>query len=90
MPRDSERQRNTGFGIDAWFARVVLYAMLYGNVPFKGNDIQEMCPCIIAGNHRLRDKASELSKDYLRKILNANGKTRYIIVDILHHNRCRI
>jgi serine/threonine protein kinase len=31
-----------GFAVDRWSSGVVLYAMLYGTVPFKANNMQEL------------------------------------------------
>ena len=31
-----------GFGVDIWSSGVVLYAMLYGIVPFRANNMAEL------------------------------------------------
>jgi 5'-AMP-activated protein kinase catalytic alpha subunit len=44
--------------IDMWSAGVVLYAMLYGNVPFKGADMKDLHKQIIEANYELKDEIS--------------------------------
>lgn len=41
-----------------WSAGVVLYAMLYGNVPFKGADMKDLHKQIIEANYELKDEIS--------------------------------
>jgi serine/threonine protein kinase len=42
-----------GFAIDIWSAGVVLYAMLYGTVPFKANNMTELQKMIIKADFQL-------------------------------------
>jgi serine/threonine protein kinase len=41
-----------------WSAGVVLYAMLYGNVPFKGADMKDLHKQIIEADYQLKDEIS--------------------------------
>jgi 5'-AMP-activated protein kinase catalytic alpha subunit len=40
-----------GFMADIWSAGVVLYAMLYGTVPFKANNMSELQKMIVKGKY---------------------------------------
>lgn len=40
-----------GFSVDIWSAGVVLYAMLYGTVPFKANNMSELQKIIIKASY---------------------------------------
>lgn len=42
-----------------WSAGVVLYAMLYGNVPFKGANMKDLHKQIIDCDYTLKDDISE-------------------------------
>ena len=47
-----------GFAVDIWSAGVALYAMLYGTVPFKANDMKDLHKLIMKGKYTLKDDVS--------------------------------
>jgi 5'-AMP-activated protein kinase catalytic alpha subunit len=55
-----------GFGADIWSAGVVLYAMLYGTVPFKANSMGDLHKLIMKAKYALKDDISDSSKDLLK------------------------
>ena len=46
------------FGCDIWSAGVVLFAMLYGTVPFKAGSMDELHSLILKGMYTLKDDIS--------------------------------
>ena len=51
-----------------WSAGVVLYAMLYGNVPFKGADMKDLHKQIIDANYELKDEISAGMEHFIHLI----------------------
>ena len=74
-----------GFGVDIWSAGVVLYAMLSGTVPFKGNDIKELHNSIITGNYQQIKDISKEASHLLNNILEVDPSKRITTENILNH-----
>ena len=49
--------------MDIWSLGVCLYAMLYGTVPFKANNMNELHQLIMKAKYSLKDDKVELSDD---------------------------
>ena len=54
-----------GFQCDVWSAGVVLFAMLYGTVPFKANNMSELQSLILKAKYTLKDDVSEEARSLL-------------------------
>ena len=55
-----------GFAWDLWSAGVVLYAMLYGTVPFKASNMNDLHKLIMKGKYTLKDDISDEARDLLK------------------------
>ena len=53
-----------GFGVDIWSAGVVLFAILYGTVPFKANNMHDLHKLIMKAKYTLKDDISKGSISY--------------------------
>lgn len=74
-----------GFACDLWSAGVVLYAMLYGTVPFKANNMNDLHKLIMKAKYTLKDDISEEARDLLKHLLERDPNVRYSCVDIMAH-----
>ena len=73
------------FSCDLWSAGIVLYAMLSGTVPFKGNNINELHESIQKGHYNIIDNISKEAQNLISNLLNVNPNKRICINDILNH-----
>ena len=65
-PEIFENKGYEGYASDVWSAGVVLFAMLYGTVPFKANNMQELHKLILKAKYNLKDEITDEAKSLLR------------------------
>lgn len=70
---------------DTWSCGVVLFAMLYGTVPFKGSDMNELHELIKKGKYNLKDEISSEAKSLIKGILETDPRKRLTLKMILSH-----
>ena len=74
-----------GEEIDIWSSGVVLYAMLSGTVPFKGDNLKELKNIILSGKYKMIKDLSPEGTNLLEKILEVEPSKRIKIDEILKH-----
>ena len=79
------KDRGYSFNVDIWSAGVVLFAMLYGTVPFKANNMEELHRMIVKGKYTLKDDISIEARNLLRGLLEVNPDKRLTIEQIYRH-----
>jgi len=74
-----------GFAVDIWSSGVVLFAMLYGTVPFKANNMTELQQIIMRADYKLKDDISLEARDLLKGLLEPDPENRLAVAEILSH-----
>ena len=59
--------------------------MLYGTVPFKGNNMNELHDLIVAANYTLKEDISANARDLLRGLLEPDPEARLTMRQVLQH-----
>jgi serine/threonine protein kinase len=85
-PEILEDKGYTGYGVDIWSAGVVLYSMLYGSVPFKANNMEELHTMIMKGKYTLKEDISDEARDLLKIMLEKSPRKRATVQEILKHD----
>ena len=71
---------------DVWSAGVVLYAMVYGYLPFCEDDEDVNAKNIINGNYNLPNVISEDARDIIKHCMDIDPLERYDIEQIKEHS----
>ena len=74
-----------GFQADLWSAGVVLFAMLYGTVPFKAQNMNDLHRLIMKSKYTLKDDVSEEARSLLKGLLNRDPLKRLSTAEVLSH-----
>lgn len=70
---------------DLWSLGVLLYAMLYGAVPFKANNMEELQMLIRHGEFDFPREASEEAKSLISGLIVVDPKMRLTLPEVLNH-----
>ena len=74
-----------GWQVDVWSCGVILYAMLFGELPFDDENINAMFKWIKNAKYYMKDSASIEAKDLLNRMIQPDPFRRITIEEIKTH-----
>ena len=87
-PEILEHKAYDGAKIDAWSSGVILYTMLYGQLPFDGANQSQMFQKVLAGDFVFRDDVASVSKEakeLISLLLNPDPCARFSMSQAMEH-----
>uniref|UniRef100_A0A915KCC0 non-specific serine/threonine protein kinase n=1 Tax=Romanomermis culicivorax TaxID=13658 RepID=A0A915KCC0_ROMCU len=71
--------------VDIWALGILLYFMVVGNTPFRGESVAELKKQILNGYFTFPETASPFFQDLVNGILKQDPITRYSLIDVQNH-----
>jgi serine/threonine protein kinase len=75
----------SGSRVDLWSSGVILFAMVSGYLPFEDPNTADLYKKILNCEYETPNWVSELTKEFLSRILDTNPETRFTIPQIRQH-----
>ena len=84
-PEMYKGEKYNGLLCDIWSAGIVLYAMVFGYLPFSDENEQRNINNIIKGNYEIPEEANDDLRELLSHIIEINPDKRYNLEQIKNH-----
>lgn len=78
-------KRYKGLSVDIWSCGIILYAMLYGYLPFEDSNTSKLYKKILSGEYEANKMISKDANHLLKNILTVDPEKRYKLHQIKKH-----